>query len=151
MPLSLKSKIIIALLGPTIIGFVLIICIVALSLNAEEFKQLKNLALITKIESCLVYPAVDEITTNPIKIIDHVNAIHHGKWDDYIKKWEIYRNGVQSIIDSRVSSLSRLGITRLKDDSLSSHLIEVENRLNMIKCLQYINMSRTRKMNLNNY
>lgn len=151
MPMSLKSKIIIVLLGPTIIGFGLIACIVGLSLNATEFKQLKNYTLIEKIESCLVYPTVEKINADPIKIVDHVNATYRGKWGKYIKTWELYRNDIQSIIDDKESNSLELGVLRLKDDSLSKHLIDVEDRLTMIKCLQYIHIGGTKEKNLNNY
>ena len=151
MPMSLKSKIIIVLLGPTIIGFGLIACIVGLSLNATEFKQLKNYTLIEKIESCLVYPTVEKINADPIKIVDHVNATYRGKWGKYIKTWELYKNDIQSIIDDKESSSSELGVLRLTDNSLSKHLMDVEDRLTMIKCLQYIHLGGTKEINLNNY
>ena len=151
MPMSLKSKIIIVLLGPTIIGFGLIACIVGLSLNATEFEQLKNHTLIEKIESCLTYPTVEKINVDPIKIVNHVNVTYRGKWGNYIKTWEIYRNDIQSIIDDKESGSLELRVLRLTDNSLSKHLIDVEDRLTMIKCLQYIHISGTEEINLNNY
>jgi hypothetical protein len=151
MLMPLKSKIIIILLGPTIIGFGLIASIVGLSLNATEFKQHKNVTLVEKIKSCLVYSTLEKINIDPIKIINHVNVAYLGKWSNYIKTWEIYRNDVQSIIDGKGSSSSELRVLRLTGNGLTKHLIDVEDRLTMIKCLQYIHMGGAREANPNNY
>jgi len=151
MPILLKSKMIVVLLGPTIIGFCLVAGIVGLSLNATEFKIQKNHSLLEKIESCVVYSAVNKIKTDPVKIVDHVNAAYHGDWNNYIKTWEIYRNNVQSIINSAGWSSSERQVFRLTDNSLLEHLIDIENRLTMIKCLKYINVNRIGITNPNNY
>ena len=80
-----------------------------------------------------------------------MNATYRGKWGKYIKTWELYRNDIQSIIDDKESSSSELGVLRLTDNSLSKHLMDVEDRLTMIKCLQYIHLGGTKEINLNNY
>ena len=86
--------------------------------------------------SCPALPEVAWWETTHDKIVRHVEQHYSGKWDPYIEKWKKYRDKMKSIFDNKGTAIVKSKGVRLKGSFLQNHIIKVDKRILITKCLK---------------
>jgi hypothetical protein len=133
-----RFKITLAVVGPTFIGFGLIACIASFSLQVAQAENSKWSAIKEKAATCPDLPKVVWWKTTHIKIIKHVDIKYSGNWVPYIQKWENYKKKLQIVLESGGTALVEDRNISLTGEKLKSHLVEIDQRLIVIRCLKKI-------------
>lgn len=69
------------------------------------------------------------------KIRAYVQKNHQGNWDAYLIKWEDYLAKMQKgLAEGRVAYVKKVDIN-LKDQDLAKHVVDIEKRVQVIRCL----------------
>ena len=93
-------------------------------------------AIEAKLASCPDLPNVTWWRTTRIKIVNYVDLKYRGNWIPYIKKWEAYKQKMQRILANNGTALVKSRNIRLYGDKLALHIQEIEQRLDVTKCLK---------------
>jgi hypothetical protein len=131
-----KIKIALAVVGPTFIGFGLIACIASLSLQVAQADDAKLTAMKEKVASCPALPQVVWWKTTHLKIVKHVDFKYSGNWIPYIQKWENYKKKLQAVFENGGTAVVETRNINLSGDKLKKHLMEIDQRLAVIRCLK---------------
>ena len=109
--------------------------IITISIDAQAVTRTQK-AIEAKMAGCPDLPNVVWWKTTRIKIVNYVDLKYRGNWVPYIKKWEIYKQKMQRILASDGTALVKSRNIRLHGDKLAFHIQEIEQRLNVTKCLK---------------
>jgi len=124
-----KIKVLNAFLGTFLVGIV----IITVDIRAETTSQE---AIEAKVAGCPELPNVTWWKTTRIKIVKYVDLKYRGNWVPYIQKWEIYKRKMQGILASNGTALVKSRNIRLHGEKLALHIREIEQRLEVLKCLK---------------
>ena len=111
----------------TIIGIVMIVGYMLISAIPNNEAQAA---------SCPALPEVAWWETTHDKIVQHVEQHYSGKWDPYIEKWKIYRDKMKNIFDKKGTAVVKSKGVRLKGSTLQNHIIKVDKRILITRCLK---------------
>jgi hypothetical protein len=120
---------------PTFFLSVLLIGISIITLDTRADTRAQQ-AIEAKMSGCPELPDVAWWRTTRIKIVNYVDLKYRGNWVPYIQKWETYRQKMQGILASNGTALVKSRNIRLHGDKLASHIQEIEQRLDVTKCLK---------------
>ncbi len=116
---------------------IFLVGITLMPLNTQAKKPSQE-ALETKVAVCPELPNVSWWKTTRIKIVKYVDLKYLGNWVPYIKKWETYKQKMQSILASNGTAWVKSRDIRLSGKKLAFHIQEIERRLEVTKCLKSI-------------
>ena len=84
---------------------------------------------------CPRLPAVEWWTVNDhVSVVHYIQDKHDGDWQPYIRKWTRQYDKMRDIHDRGSTAVTRDG-HRLSSQKLATHIIKIENRLAVIRCL----------------
>ena len=86
--------------------------------------------------SCPALPNVIWWKTTHVKIVKYVDRKYGGNWHPYIKKWENYKSKMQDILERDGTALVKSRDIRLRGDQLARHIVQIEQRITVTRCLQ---------------
>lgn len=93
-------------------------------------------SIAAKAARCPALPNVVWWKTTHVKIVKYVDRKYSGDWDPYIQKWVAYKKKMQGILESKGTALVKSRDIRLNGKNLAAHIIQIEQRLVVTRCLQ---------------
>ena len=117
------------------IGLALIAGVTTLP-NQAVLAQSSTDLIAAKAASCPALPDVIWWKTTHVKIVRYVDRKYSGDWTPYIIKWENYKKKMQGILDGNGTALVKSRDIRLRGKQLAEHIIQIEERLVVTRCLK---------------
>jgi hypothetical protein len=136
MLVSRRIKFTTALAGPVFVGFALIAGLTTISHQAAQAEDSSLANMEAKAANCPALPNVLWWKTTHVKIVKYVDRKYRGNWTPYIQKWINYKKKMQGILESDGTALVKSRDIRLRGDELAAHILEIEQRLIVTRCLQ---------------
>jgi len=100
----------------------------AASLQAEDINA--------RAASCPALPNVVWWKTTHVKIVKYVDRKYGGNWNPYIQKWENYKFKMENILERDGTALVKSRNIRLRGEQLAHHIVQIEQRIAVTRCLQ---------------
>jgi hypothetical protein len=95
-------------------------------------------SIAVKVTDCPELPNVTWWKTTRIKIVEYVDFKYRGNWVPYIEKWETYKIKMQRILANNGTALVKSRNVSLHGKKLALHILKIEQRIKVTKCLQGI-------------
>jgi hypothetical protein len=124
-----------ALIGPAFVGIALITGFTLISLKAVQAAD-RTEDIASRASSCPALPDVVWWKTSHVKIVKYVDRKYRGNWTPYIVRWENYRSKMQDILERNGTALVKSRDIRLRGRQLAEHIVQIEQRLTVTRCLK---------------
>tara|TARA_B100000315_G_scaffold250073_1_gene282307 strand:+ start:269 stop:1063 length:795 start_codon:yes stop_codon:yes gene_type:complete len=120
---------------PVIVGLAFIAGTILLPHHTAE-AALQAEDINARAASCPALPNVIWWKTTHVKIVNYVDRKYGGNWHPYIQKWENYRAKMQDILERDGTALVKSRDIRLRGEQLARHIVQIEQRIVVTRCLQ---------------
>ncbi|MEE2745851.1 MAG: hypothetical protein VX617_03100 [Pseudomonadota bacterium] len=117
--------------------FVTFLALICLIITISKTQQMEAQAA-----NCRILPNVSWWKASHQEIIKFVEENYDGKWEPYIKKWQIYLVKMKSILKNNGTAIVKPKGLRLRGEKLRKHIDDVETRIQITRCLKEKHGSR---------